>query len=131
MLVTDEMLYRCTKEVLQTNSEYCREVRRSITVEFIDSFSHPELNELYDTIDAIQHNSNEDTMSCPRRESIQSDISLGSDYIEVKHFLQESRANQSRIMFEGCNRNATIQYLPGNENLLTNSTATLEGNEKQ
>ena len=131
MLVTDEMLYRCTKEVRQTNSEYSREVQRSITVEFIDSFSHPELNELYDTIDAIQHNSNEDTTSCPRRESIQSDISLGSDYIEVKHFLQVSRANQSRIMFEGYNRNATIQYLPGNENLLTNSTVTLEGNGKQ
>ena len=84
MLVTDEMLYRCTKEVRQTNSEYSREVQqtsRSITVEFIDSFSHPELNELYDTIDAIQHNSNEDTTSYPRRESIQSDISLGSDYI--------------------------------------------------
>ena len=100
------------------NTEFNCEAQQSscnITVEFIDSFTHPELSELYDKIDTIQNINDEDAKSFQKRESIQSDISLGSDYIEINNNLPVSRANQSWMVFERHSKNTTMRYLPGKE----------------
>lgn len=62
-------------------------------MEFIDSSNHPELNELYDTIDAMPYVFGDGDEYCQKRSSILSDMSLDNDYVEINS--RDGRAESS------------------------------------